>query len=130
MAPKSPTRSGNNRSHLRAGQPAELPPLLDQLPDRRPPDAPDPESITTKAYKVRVGTHQRVQAVAAHHDVGIGELVDWAIAVALDDLERGERTLPVRRVQVEVAMVDRGRVGRPSMRRIVRGLREQDDGTA
>lgn len=96
---------------------------------RQVPD--DPDAFVDKTYKVRKRTVDRVKARAQAANVGIGELVDWALTKVLDDLEAGTLTLPVGTVQIEVPVLGGRRVGRPALRRIAQGKitqRQTDQG--
>jgi hypothetical protein len=101
--------------------------LLDRAVRGRKPaaGADDPDAIATKSYKIRNGTAARIREIAANYDVGIGDLVDFAISAALDSIEAGELELPLRRV--EVTVLDRGKVGRPSARRLARERQNDKD---
>jgi hypothetical protein len=81
----------------------------------------DPDAFVDKTYKVRKRTVDRVKARAQAANVGIGELVDWALTKVLDDLDAGTLTLPVGTVQIEVPVLGGRRVGRPALRRIAQG---------
>ncbi|HEY0739311.1 MAG TPA: hypothetical protein VGD69_30595 [Herpetosiphonaceae bacterium] len=85
----------------------------------------DPDAFVDKTYKVRKRTVERVKAQAQAANVGIGELVDWALTKVLDDLDAGTLTLPVGTVQIEVPVLGGRRVGRPALRRIAQGTIKQ-----
>ncbi len=105
-------------------------PLLDRaVPVARRAQS-DPEAVASKSYKLRQSTVDRVREMAAEQGVGIGELADWLLNAALDAVENGELAIPVRRVQVEVNVLGRRRVGRPAQTRIARAERERDDDTS
>ncbi|HEX6291283.1 MAG TPA: hypothetical protein VFZ66_19020 [Herpetosiphonaceae bacterium] len=87
----------------------------------------DPDTFVDKTYKVRKRTVDRVKERAQAANVGIGELVDWALTKVLDDLDAGTLTLPVGTVQIEVPVLGGRRVGRPALRRIAQGTIKRNE---
>ncbi len=90
-------------------------------PRLAPPAAEDLDRFVNKTYKVRQATIERVKATAEEHNLGIGELVDWALNLVVDGIQDGTVQIPIEHIQIEFPVVGKRRVGRPSPRKLARG---------
>jgi hypothetical protein len=104
--------------------------IVDEILVRQAPtEQPAPDVFVKKTYKIRTETVERVRLAADVQGVGIGELVDWALANVLDQLEAGTLQVPVEQVQVSMSVVAGRPVGRPSLRQLARAHVQRPDGT-
>ncbi len=94
-----------------------------------PAEQPAQDAFVKKTYKIRNETVERVRRAAEAQGVGIGELVDWALATVLDQVEAGTLRVPVEQVQVSMSVVAGRPVGRPSLRQLARARVQRPDGT-
>ncbi len=90
-------------------------------PQLEPQAAEDLERFVNKTYKVRQATIERVKVTAEAHNLGIGELVDWALNLVVDGIQDGTVQIPIEHIQIEFPVVGKRRVGRPSPRKLARG---------